>query len=275
MRANLCRDIVQSLFFHNFHHLRNTFCGTMAQMQSRTCLSGKKNISRCDYILNCIADTRQSQPPCIFIIVHTSISAQINILAMCKNRNIEFLCHFHGLFAEPGIHNRFTILRQCRDSGFYHSFDIGKFLPFLSLRNGTSLKYMNAGKLFCFIMHIVYTIRTVNYRCCIRHCNNRCHTTSGSSPGTCLYILLLCLSRIPEMNVKINQSRHYQTPLRIYYSVTVIFYFKFLTDLSDHSVFQINIAFLISVSSRIYDASSLNQNTHAILSLRCHLTITF
>ena len=77
------------------------------------------------------------------------------------------------------------------------------------------------------------------------------------------------------MNVKIDQSRHYQTSLRIYYSVAFIFYFKFLTDLGDHAIFQINIAFLISISSRIYDTSSLNQNTHAILSLRCRLTITF
>ena len=111
MRANLCCDIVQSLFLHNLHHLRNTFCGTMAQMQSCPCLSGKKNISRCDHILNCIADTWQTKSPRILILIHTSITAQINILTVSKNRNIEFLCHFHSFFAKPGIHNRFAVFR--------------------------------------------------------------------------------------------------------------------------------------------------------------------
>ena len=48
-------------------------------------------------------------------------------------------------------------------------------------------------------------------------------------------------------------------------------YSKFLTNLCDHSIFQINIAFFISTGGRIHNTSALNQNTHAVISLRSGL----
>ena len=120
-------------------------------------------------------------------------------------------------------------------------------------------------------MYVIYTVRIVDDRCSVRHGNYSCHSASGCCLGARLYVLFLCLTRISEVYVKIDQSRHDQASFRIYHSVTLVLYFKFVTDVSDHSIFQINIALFISISGRIYDTSATNQNTHVILSLRCGL----
>ena len=182
MRTHFGSDIFQPLFLHHLHHFGYSLCRAVAQMKSGTGLSGKQNISGCDHILHCIADSRQSQSDCILIIIHTALSSKINVFTMCKDRDIQISSNFHSFFAQKRIHNRFAILRKSRNSRLYHSLYIRKLLSFLSLCNSSGLKHMDTGQLGCFIMYIVYTVRSVDHRGSIWHSYHCSHSASGCCP---------------------------------------------------------------------------------------------
>ena len=68
---------------------------------------------------------------------------------------------------------------------------------------------MNTAPGFCFVVHIIDNIRIVCYRLCIRH-GQHCRIStmrSGLHPG--INILFLFKSRIAEMYMHINKSRHH------------------------------------------------------------------
>ena len=178
-------------------------------MKMYACLKCQNDVSGCDSIFYCIADSRKSQSSGILIIIHTAIPTKINILAVIKKRNATFCCDFHCFSAKCCVHYRFSIFRNSRDSGLCHSPDVCKFRSFLVFCSCSGLKYMDARYLCRLVMYIIYSVRIIDGGSCIGHGNHGCHTAAGCCRRTAHDIFLMCLSRITKMHVKINNSRHY------------------------------------------------------------------
>ena len=226
-----------------------------------SCLQRQNDISGCNGIFHCIADSGKPQSFGVLILIHASISTQIDIFTMVKKRHATFCRDPHCFFTKRCIHHRFTILGHCRDPCFHHSGNICKFSTLFSHGGCTCLKYMNTGNLRRLVMYIVYPVRIINSGSCIWHSNYSCHTTTCCRSSTTLDIFLMCLARITKMDMKIDNSRHDQLSFRIDHTVAV-FLFQLLAYFRNDSVFQINIACFIRICSRIHDPASSNQNPH-------------
>jgi 4-hydroxy-tetrahydrodipicolinate reductase len=160
----------------------------------------------------------------------------------------------HTVPIQSGIHDRFSVLADCRTSCLNHSFNIRKLFSLLSLCHRTNLQDMNTAPGFCFVVHIIDNIRIVCYRLCIRH-GQHCRIStmrSGLHPG--INILFLFKSRIAEMYMHINKSRHHITSVRIDHTFG-FFFRKFFSNLFYLLIFDQDICHLIHLCCRIDDMS--------------------
>ena len=185
-----------------------------------SCLFGKKDISRHNAVFHRIRNSRKSKLSGILILIHTASVYQIDIFTVSQHRNIQFLCSDHCLFIQLCIHHRFAVFAQSRDTGFYHSFNIGKFFTFHPFRDRTNLQYIHLRTLSGFVIHISHAAGVVHHRLRIRHGYHRGNSSSGSGHGPCHDIFFMSEPRIAKMHMQINQSGHYITAFRINFIIS-------------------------------------------------------
>ena len=168
-----------------------------------------------------------------------------------------FRCNFHCFFIQCCVHNTFAVFTDSRNSLFDHPFNICQSFTGLPFGYCTNLKYMHGSQFCCFVMHISDPIPLVNDRFRIRHCKNRSKPTLCSCLGSGNNILFIGQSRISQMDMKIDQPRHYITSTCINHFIPVGWSDVF-TYLLYLSAFNIKIAYLIRTGCRIYNATILN-----------------
>ena len=253
MRTHFCRH-PDTFFLCHFYHEHGILCGTMTQMKLCPGIFCQNNISCNNHILHGIGNSRKSQFFCFCIGIHDTSAYHMDIFAMGKYRNAQTRCLKHTVPIQSGIHDRFSVLADCRTSCLNHSFNIRKFFSLLSLCHRTNLQDMNTAPEFCFVVHIIDNIRIVCYRLCIRH-GQHCRIStmrSGLHPG--INILFLFKSRIAEMYMHINKSRHHITSVRIDHTFG-FFFRKFFSNLFYLLIFDQDICHLIHLCCRIDDMS--------------------
>ena len=207
MRAYFCR-YMDVLFFCLFDDLHASISRAVAQMQVCSCLSCQHHITHGDDVLDCIADAAKSLFADRFIVIcHTAVH-QVDVLTVCHDRNAALCCDLHCFFAEQGIHNGFTVLTDCRSSFRYHGFDVGKFFSLLSFCDRTGLQYVDRCHRFCLVVYITDIKSVICYRLCIRHRQHGGKSSVCRCSCSCLNRLLVRLSRIPQVNMQVDQARH-------------------------------------------------------------------
>ena len=181
----------------------------MAQMQMRSCLGGKNQITRCDHVLRRIRDSGQIQTRCILIIIDHAPVHKIPVLAVGTDRNLQSCRRAEGLQRDARIHHALTILGDRGRSCVHHSGDIRQLLALLSLRDGADLHDMDRGKRRRLKSYIIDLVRRVDHRPRIRHGADR----GIAAPGACLRsgpdVFLVGKSRIPQMSMQVNEAGHY------------------------------------------------------------------
>ncbi len=131
-----------------------------------TCFQRQNDISGRNGILHRIADSGSPQSFGVLILIHASISTQIDIFTMVKKRHATF-CPRSSLLLYKVLYS----------SQIFHPRILGSLLsPFrqylqvqyLFSHGRTCLKYMNTGNLR-LVMYIVYPVRIINSGSCIWH----------------------------------------------------------------------------------------------------------
>ena len=235
------------------HHIHALFGRAVAQMQVCTCLCGKYDISCNNRVLYGVCDARQMPLSRVCILIHAAAVYEVLVLAVSQHRNV-FLCgNLHGLFVEQRVHNGFSVLADRRDAGFYHALDIGELFTLLSYCDGACLQYINRRKTVCFDRYIVDAVRAVDDRFCIRHRYQRCHASFCCCFRTAFNIFFICLPRVAEMYMHIDDARHYIAAFCIYY--LRIFYTDSFFNPCNNAVFDQNITDFVFLGGRVDDLS--------------------
>ena len=249
-----------AMFLCMLDDLHTSVSGAVAQMQMCSGLSCQHHIPHGDNVLNGIADTAQSLFADVFVVVcHTAVH-KVNVLAVCHNRNPALCCDLHCFLAEQGIHNRFAILADRRGTFCHHRRYIGKFLSFLSFCDRSCLQHMDRCIHLCFVVYIADIQSVIRHWLCIWH-RQYCRKSSVCCcHRSCLNCFLISLSRISQMNMQVDQTRHHVTAVCIDHFVCLFFYL--LLYFYDLILLDQDIIPAIFSGVRIDHSAVFNQYTH-------------
>ena len=207
MRADF-RAHPDSVRLRNADHLHGALCRNVAQMEVRACLGCQHQIPGSNDILCRIRDTRKLQPDCVRIVIDHASVHKIPVFAMCADRNVQLRRHTKCLQRDQGVHDALPVLGDRGGSGIHHAADIRQFFSLLSFRDSADLHNMNRRKCSCLKPHIIHLVRRIDDRPCVRHradrriASARCRLRAGPD------ILLVGETRIAQMHMQVNQSRH-------------------------------------------------------------------
>ena len=139
-------------------------------------------------------------------------------MGYCKQSGI--FCGYHAVSKHCLTFNRTTVIRNCNCSRRFQHFIIAKLFAFKSGSDTSHRINVHSG-IFRFINNIVYRLRTVNNRLCIRHTSHSCKTSGKSSITACYNILFISQSRISEVNMHIKKRRHCCQTAAINFLITI------------------------------------------------------
>ena len=127
---------------------------------------------------------------------------------MCKYRNSDFRSQTHCLSCHSRIHNRLAVFADRNRTVFVQIFKICDKFSVLSRRNCRNRKHMDVCYFLCLVNHILHHFHAVYNRLGIRHDTNGCKSASCRCSGSGTDCFLMFKSRLPEMYMQVNQSRH-------------------------------------------------------------------
>ena len=203
------------------YDLHRPFRGTVAQVQTHTGLTGQDRIPCGNHVLDRIGDAGKSQSLRLLVGVHHASLHHQDVLAVVADQAVPRGNSFHGRPHEGSIHDGLSILRKC----FYpviHEFIHGRKLTALhSPCNGGSLINVHPGEGRRSLFHVPHGFNAVRRGSRVRHGEQGCHTAAGSRCGTRSQFLFVCLARIPQMYMQVNQPRKNRQPAQIHHPVRV------------------------------------------------------
>ena len=225
-------------------------------------LLGQQDVPGHDHILHGIGDPFHPQAFCILISVHHAAFHHVDILAVSKYGHSLVSGNLHRLAVETGVHHGFPVLTEPHAAGMGHSLNIGQFFSLLPPGHGSQLKHMSRRFLGRTLCNRLIFLPVINGRKGIGHSHHRGHPAfhRGLSAGS--QGLLILQSRIPQMYMKIDKSRHHITAFRLQH--TGFLFPDLRRDPQDLSFLNQDICLLHRSCRRIHNLSISNQNLHSL-----------
>ena len=169
---------------------------------------------------------------------------------MLDDRNPQLLRHLQRLAHQFVIQNGFAIVAYGDGAGAFQLGIIGEFLPLAAARGGRHRKHVHQ-RTTLRVLHPARDCRQVVHRSGVRHGADRGESSGCRRRRTAGDGFLMRLSRLSQMNVRIDKSRRDDQSLGVDAFAGFALQLSRLRQLDDAAILDQDVAFRFQVLRRI------------------------
>ena len=168
---------------------------------------GQKHIPGHDHLLRNSRPSRQSKNPGPLPLIHYTAGRKRLVFTVVQDRQIKHPGIFQGSPHQLRTLDAVTVIRNRHNPRLPQGSDRRQLLPFLPDRNRPRWKNIRHPRFLCPLFHPGDGVRSVRHRGGVRHRDHRGKPAGHRRSRPRGNRLLRRLPRLPQMHVRINQTR--------------------------------------------------------------------